>query len=83
MNNAVYGKNCESKRSKLTIQRDAGQVLSFISKFEFDRFMMFGNSLAALSFRAKKIYWNTPTLIGTTILDLAKYQLNNFYYYTF
>ena len=36
MNNAVYGKNCESKRrrNKLTIARDADQVLSSFSKFE-------------------------------------------------
>ena len=84
MNNAVYGKNCESKRrrSKLTIARDADQVLSSISKFEFDRFMIFGDNLAALSFRARKIYWNTQTIIGATILDLAKYQMYSFHYFT-
>ena len=82
MNNAVYSKNCESKRrrSRLTIERDADQVLSFISKFEFDRFMKFGDNLAALSFHARKIYWNTPTIIGATILDLGKYQMYNFHY---
>ena len=84
MNNAVYGKNCESKRrrSKLTIARDADQVLSSILKFGFDRFMIFGDNLAALSFRARKIYWNTPTKIGATILDLAKYQTYSFHYFT-
>ena len=67
MNNAVYGKNCESKRrrSKLTIARDADQVLSSISKFEFDRFMIFGDNLTALSFHARKEYtsnnWNNYT----------------------
>ena len=81
MNNAVYGKNCESKRrrSNLTISRDADQVLSSISKFEFDWFMIFGGNLAALSFHARKIYWNTPTIIVATILDLAKYQMYNFH----
>ena len=84
MNNAVYDKNCESKRrrSKLTIARDAEQVLSSISKFDFDRFMIFGDNLAALSFHARKIYWNTPTIIVATIRDLAKYQMYNFHYYT-
>ena len=84
INNAVYGKNCESKRrrSKLTIARDADQVLSSISKFEFDRFTIFGYNLAALSFRARKIYWNNPTIIGATILDLAKYQMYSFHYFT-
>ena len=84
MNNAVYGKNCESKRrrSKLTIARDPDQVLSSISKFEFDRFMIFGDNLAALSFRARNIFWNTPTIIGATILDLAKYQMYSLHYFT-
>ena len=83
MNNAVYGKNWESKRrrSKLTIARDADQVLSSISKFEFDRFMIFGANLAALSFHGRKIYWNNPTIIGATILDLARYQMYNLHYY--
>ena len=84
MNNAVYGKNCESKRrrSTLAIARDTDQVLSSISKFEFDRFMIFRDNLAALSFHARKIYWNTPTMIRATILDLAKYQMYSFHYYT-
>ena len=56
MNNAVYCKNCESKRrpNKLTIARDADQVLRSIAKFEFDRFIIFGENLAALSFHARR-----------------------------
>ena len=81
---AVYSKNCKSKRrrSKLTIARDDDQVLSSISKFEFDRLMTFGYNLDALSFSARKIYWNTQTIIGATILDLAEYQIYSFHYYT-
>ena len=57
MKNAAYGKNCESKRRrrKLTIARDADHVLNSISKFEFDRIMIFGDNLAALSFHARRI----------------------------
>ena len=81
---AVYSKNCKSKRrrSKLTIARDDDQVLSSISKFEFDRLMTFGDNLDALSFSARKIYWNIQTIIGATILDLAEYQMYSFHYYT-
>ena len=84
MNNAVYYKNCESKRrrSQLTIARDADQILCSISKFDFDGFMILGDNLAALSFRARKIYWSTQTIIGATILDLAKYQMYRFHYFT-
>ena len=53
MNNAVYGKNCRSKRrrNKLVISRDAESTLSTISKFEFERYFIFGENLAALSTR--------------------------------
>ena len=74
MNNAVYGKNCESKRrrKKLVANRDAESTLSTISKFEFERFFVFGENLAALSTPPKKIYWNTPTILGASILDLCE-----------
>ena len=77
MNNAVYGKNCESKRrrNKITISRDAEHALKIISRFEFDRYMIFGENLAALTTRPKSIYWNTPTIVGATILDLAKFHM--------
>ena len=76
-NKEVYCTNCESERrqSKLTIVRVADQVLSSITKFKFDRLMIFGEN------HAKKIFWNTPTIIGATILDLAKYQMYSFHYY--
>ena len=82
MNNAVYGKNCESKRrrNKLVISRDAESTASTISKFEFERYIIFGENLAALSTRPKKIYWNTPTIVGASILDLAKYQMYRFHF---
>ena len=80
MNNAVYGKNCESKRRRSKITRNAEQVLNVVSKFEFDRFMIFGENVAALTTRPKSIFWNTPTVVGATILDLAKYHMYYFHY---
>ena len=82
INNVVYGKNCESKRrkNKTTVSRDAEHALKIISKFEFDLYMIFGENLAALTARPKSIYWNTPTIVGATILDLAKYHMYAFHY---
>ena len=82
MNDAVYGKNCKSKRrrSKITITRNAEQVLNVVSKFEFDHYMIFGENMAALTTRPKSIFWNTPTVVGATILDLAKYHMYYFHY---
>ena len=44
--------------------------------------MIIGDNLAPLHFRARKVYWNTPTIILALILDLAKFQMYSFYYYT-
>ena len=82
MKKAVYGKYCEYKRRriKITITRIAEQVLNVLSKFEFDRYMIFGENMAALTTRPKSIFWNTPTIVGATILDLAKYHMYYFHY---
>ena len=84
MNNAVYGKNCESKRRRMKIEltRDARRTLTIVSKFEFEKFKVFGENMAALSSRPRKIYWDTPTIVGATILDLVKYYLYQFHYGT-
>ena len=75
MNNAVYGKHCESKRRRMKIElmRDARRTLTIVSKFEFDKIKVFGENMAALSSRPRKIYWDTPTIVGATIPDLAKF----------
>ena len=84
MNNAVYRKNCESKRRRMKIEltRDARRTLTIVSKIEFDKFKVFGENMAALSSRPRKIYWDTPTIVGATILDLAKYYMYQFHYGT-
>ena len=85
MNNAVYGKNCKSKRRRMKtdLTRDARRTLTIVSKFEFDKFKVFGEeNMAALSSRPRKIYWDTPTMVGATILDLAKYYMYQFHYGT-
>ena len=81
MNNAVYGKICESKRLRMKIKRtrDARRTLTIVSKFEFDNFKVFGENMAALSSCPTKIYWDTPTIVGAAILDLAKYYMYQFH----
>ena len=51
VNNAVYGKKCESKRrhSKITITRNAEKVLNVMSKFVFNRYMTLGKNMVALT----------------------------------
>ena len=82
LNNVDYGKNSESKRRRMKIEltRDARRTLTIVSKF--DKFEVFGENMAAFSSRPRKIYWDTPTIVGATILDLAKFYMYQFHYGT-
>ena len=75
MNKAVFGKNRESKRrrSKITITRNAEQVLNVVSKFEFDQYTIINENMAALTTSPNSVFLNTLTIVVATILDLAKY----------
>ena len=70
MNNSVYGKTIESKRrqSRVEITRNAERAEKLVSKFEFERFKIFGENMAAMFSKPKIITWNTPTIVGATQL---------------
>ena len=73
--------NLNADEVSLPLREMLIKIRGSISKLEFNQFMIFGDNLAALSFRARKIYWNTPTIIGATILYLSKYQMYSFHYF--
>ena len=62
----------------IELTRDARRTLTIVSEFEYDKFKVFGENMTALSSRPERIYWDTPTLVGATILDLAKYYMISF-----
>ena len=82
MNNSVYGKTIESKRrqSRVEITRNAERAEKLVSKFEFERFKIFGENMAAMCSKPKIITWNTPTIVGATVLDLSKYYMYRFHH---
>ena len=82
MNNSVYGKTIESKRNWMNVKivRDAESTIREASTFQFDRFKIFGENMAALCSRPKVIKWNTPTIVGATVLELAKLHMYQFHY---
>ena len=82
MNNSAYGKICESERRRLelTLAQNADQVLQNVSRFTFKTFKIFGENLAAITNDPKRIYWDKPTIVGATILVLAKMQMYRFHY---
>ena len=77
MNSSVYGKTIESKRRRLKVDiaQDAEKTAKLESKFEFDKFKIFDENMAAICSRPKIIKWSTPTIVGATILDLSKLRM--------
>ena len=82
MNKSVYGKTYESKRrqSRVKITRNAETAEKLVSKFEFERFKIFGENMAAMRSKPKIVTWNTPTIVCATVLDLSKYYMYRFHY---
>ena len=82
MNNSCYGKTLESKRKRvnLTVVRSEEEVRKVTANHLFQDFKIFDENLAAMITRKRTILWNKPTIVGATILDLAKYHMYNFHY---
>ena len=62
------------------IVRDYHAALREISAFEFKSYKIFGENLAAFTSNATKIYWDVPTIVGASVLELAKSPMYKFHY---
>ena len=82
MNNSSYGKTLESKRNRVNVslvcsEEEVGGLTT--SPF-FDSFKIFNENLAAITTKKRTIVWNKPTIVGATVLDLAKFHMYDFHY---
>ena len=82
MRNSAFGKIMESKRKTLSIVivRTQDELQKQTSKMWMKTFKIFNNQLAAITFAQRKIYWDKPTIVGATILDLSKRHMYWFQY---
>ena len=82
LNNCAYGKTCESKRKRMLVRivRDYHAALREISAFEFKSYKIFGENLAAFTSNSTKIYWDVPTIVRASVLELAKFHMYKFHY---
>ena len=82
MNNLRFGKTLESKRNCLTVQLKTNRddVLRRTDTPFFFQFKISNENLAAVSSRKRSILWNKPTIVGATVMDLAKLHMFDFHY---
>ena len=82
MNNSCYGKTLESKRNRVNVKlvKTREAVLENSDKGLLKSINIFDENLVAITSRRGQIYWDTPTLVGACILDLAKFHMYEFHY---
>ena len=74
MNNAVFGKTIENIKNRVNIQliKDAEEAQKLVNKPNFDDLKIFDEFLIAIKMKKTKLYYNKPTYVGMSILDLSK-----------
>ena len=72
--NSAFGRTMESKleRKKLEIIRNERELLQKAALSSMKSFQIIDDQLATISFSPTKILWNKHSIVGATILDLAK-----------
>ena len=62
------------------ILRDYHAALQEISAFEFKSYKIFGENLTAFILNPTKVYWDVPTIVRASVLELAKFHMYKFHY---
>ena len=72
--NSAFGRTMESKleRKKLENIRNERELSQKAALSSMKSFQIIDDQLATISFTPTKIMWNKPSIVGATILDLAK-----------
>ena len=72
----------ESKRKRLVVEivRIRAELLAQTNKMWMKTYKTLKDDLATITFKPRKIYWNKPTIVGATILDLSKRHMYWFHY---
>ena len=82
MNNATFGKLCESQRRKRDVHlvHDRRRFLNLVSQPNFYDFSVFSTNLVAVEMKRTKIVLDRPLVQGFTVLDLSKEYMVRKYY---
>ena len=82
MNNSLFGKRLENIKNRVDIRliSSVKVVQKLAAKPNFDRCTIFDENLIAVHMKKKKLYFNKPVYLGTSILDLSKSLMYDFHY---
>ena len=84
MNNSVFGKTMENKRSRVDVRIvrkwEDDKVRKLISDPSFSSFTLFGNDIAGIHMHKRRLVLDKPAYTGMSILEISKTLMYNFYY---
>jgi len=82
MNNAVFGKTMENVRNRQNIRLATSwkQASKLINRPSFERAEVFSENFCAIHLKKESIEMDKPIYIGTSILDLSKSLMYDYYY---
>ena len=82
--NSAYCKTCEGKRNRNNVQitQSKSKLLETASKNNLKGVKIVDEKLVSIATKDSKVVWDKPTIVGSTILDLAKCFMFQFHYQT-
>ena len=82
MSNSTFGKLCESLRNRVSVKfvRTEEELLKTTSKGNISSIKIIDENLTIITKKVQSIVWNTPTIIGASILELSKLFMLGFHY---
>ena len=84
LSNSTYCKTCEGKRNRINVQitQSKSKLLETTSKNKLKGVKIIDEKLVSIATKNSKVLWDKPTILGSTILDLAKCFMFQFHYQT-
>ena len=82
LSKSAYGKTCEGKRNRINVQitQAKSKLSDLASCNSFNGVKIIDEKLLSVATKNSKVMWDKPTIVGSTILDLAKCFMYNFHF---
>ena len=81
MNNAPYGKFLENIRDRISINFPTeNNCKYYATQLNFEGMSNINNEIVIFKMKEKEVYYNKPIYVGSSILDLSKLKMYDFYY---
>ena len=78
LSNSAYGKTCERKRNRIKVQ--ITQLLDLAICNNFHGIKTIDDKLVSIATKNRKVLWDKPTIVGSTILNLSNGLMYNFHF---